>query len=143
MLDGSQRVSRPVVAKLTDHHLGSFEKYTLPGSGPRRSDSVGQGLVLIQSILQVLCSVGWSPGALRPGALPFLVLGNQPFLANLSFSLREWLSKPAGRTNGIVLLNAGLTGQERVSMLALFHLITAKEPFPGVGEHCLCQPRLP
>lgn len=71
------------------------------------------------------------------------MLGNQPFLVNLSFSLREWLSKPAERTNTIVLLNAGPTGQERVSALAPFHFIKEKEPFPGVGEHGLCQPQLP
>lgn len=34
-------------------------------------------------------------------------------------------------------------GQERASGLAWFHFIKEKEPFPGVGEHCLCQPQLP
>lgn len=71
------------------------------------------------------------------------MLGNQPFLVNLSFSLREWLSKPAERTNTIVLLNAGPTGQDRASALARFHFIKEKEPFTGVGEHGLCQPQLP
>lgn len=71
------------------------------------------------------------------------MLGNQPFLVNLSFSLREWLSKLAERTNTIVLLNAGPTGQERFSALAWFHFIKEKELFPGVGEHYLCQPKLP
>lgn len=62
------------------------------------------------------------------------MLGNQPFLVNLSFSLREWLSKPAERTNTIVLLNAGPTSQERVSALAQVHVIKEKEGFPGVGS---------
>lgn len=85
--------------------------------------------------------VPWGPEAWR--ALPLPVLGNQPFLVDLSFSLREWLSKPAERTNTIVLLNTEPTGQERVSALACFHFIKEKEPFPGVGEHCLYQPQLP
>ena len=57
---------------------------------------------------------------------------------NLSFSLREWLSKPAERTNAIVLLNAGLTGQERVSGLALFHFIMEKEAFPRGWASVVC-----
>lgn len=121
-------------------HLGSSEKHKLPGSEPRCSDSGGLGLVPVQLLILHV------PRSCAPRALPLPVLGNQP-LANLSFSLREWLSKPAERTNTIVLLNARLPGQERVSALARFHFIKGKGPLPwggggkqgslGVSHSCL------